>query len=175
MYGHALITPDWPGARLPEFVRDLTTVAIAVISRDGILIDANRGFISLLPDSMTAEDMLDIRDLFVSPRFDQFATRRALAPDGVLYRGILNVGSIRESVCSLQGALYALSDGVMMVAEHEVAGLELLRARLLQLNEELADEQRKLAAAMREIQRQQTPSLEGLRDGVGAASEADQA
>src|SRR5512147_3146214 len=56
MYGHALITPDWPGARLPEFVRDLTTVAIAVISRDGILIDANRGFISLLPDSMTAED-----------------------------------------------------------------------------------------------------------------------
>lgn len=41
-----------------------------------------------------------------------------------------------------------------MAAEHEVAGLELLRTRVLQVNEELVEEQRKLAAAVREITRQ---------------------
>jgi hypothetical protein len=151
----------------------LTTVAIAVISRDGILFDANRGFISLLPASMSAEDMLDVRDVFVNPRFDQFITRRAQAPEGVVYRGILNLGSIRESVCSLQGSLYALRDGVMMVAEYEVSGLELLRARLLQLGEELADERRKLASALREIKRHRTVFFGSFREGVGARSDPD--
>lgn len=158
----AALTQDWPGGRLPEFVRDMATLAIAVISRDGILIDANLGFVNLLPHSMSAPDMLDVRDLFINPRFGQFATRRARRPSGPVYRGILNLGCVRSSVCSLQGTIYALNDAVMMAAEHEVAGLELLRTKVLQMNEELAEEQRKLAAALREITRQKQLLVEAL-------------
>ena len=154
MQGHASLSSDWPGASLPEYVRGLTTVAIAVITRDGILKDANLGFFELLPNSMSAADLLDVRDLFVSPRFDHFVTSRPNRLDGAIYRGIFNLGSFGDTVCSLHGALYALKDTILLVAEQEVAGLELLRAKVLQLNDDLVEEQRKLAAALHEAKRQ---------------------
>lgn len=149
MQGQAAVSPDWPGARIPEFVRDLTTAAVAVMSRDGILLDGNRGFFDLLPESMMAGDCLDVRDLFIRPGFDQFAVG-AGAGSGVLYRGILNVGKAPDAVHTLQGALYALTDGVLLVAELEVAGLQLLRMKVSKLTDDLADEQRKLAEALNE-------------------------
>ncbi|MBL8668867.1 MAG: hypothetical protein JNM48_15530 [Rhodospirillales bacterium] len=155
---------SWPGARIPEFVRNLMATAVAVISRDGILIDANRGFFSLVPETMTAADMLDVRDLFVNPRFDRLAIRSTAQPGGPIYDGILNVGSIDDAVISLRGIVYAQPDSVLLVAEHEVAQLDLLRARLLRLNDELATEQRRLAAALREIKRQRARADEAVRD-----------
>jgi len=172
---YASTAESWPGARIPEFVRNLMATAIAVISRDGILIDANRGFFSLMPESMTAADMLDVRDLFVSPRFEQLAIRSAAQSGGAVYDGILNVGSIDDAVVSLRGAVYAQADSVLLVAEHEVAQLDLLRARLLRLNDELATEQRRLAAALREIKRQRSRADEAVRDrdAIRALAQSD--
>ena len=161
---YASTAESWPGARIPEFVRNLMVTAVAVISRDGILIDANRGFFSLMPESMTAADMLDVRDLFVNPRFEQFAVRSAAHPGGVIFDGILNVGSVDDAVISLRGAVYAQPDSILLAAEHEVAQLDLLRARLLRMNDELATEQRRLAAALREIKRQRSRADEAVRD-----------
>ena len=161
---HVSTAEAWPGARIPEFVRNLMATAVAVISRDGILIDANRGFFVLMPETMTAADMLDVRDLFVNPRFDQFAVRCPRQPGGAIYDGILNLGSIDETVTSLRGVLYSLQDSVLLVAEHEVAQLDLLRAKLLRLNDELAAEQRQLAAALRELKRQRARADEAVRD-----------
>lgn len=89
----AALTQDWPGGRLPEFVREMTTLAVAVISRDGILIDANLGFFNLLPNSMSAPDILDVRELFLNPRFDQFATRRARRTGG-RYTGVFSIWDV---------------------------------------------------------------------------------
>ena len=161
---HVSTAEAWPGARIPEFVRNLMATAVAVISRDGILIDANRGFFVLMPETMTAADMLDVRDLFVNPRFDQFAVRCPRQPGGAIYDGILNLGSIDETVTSLRGVLYSLQDSVLLAAEHEVAQLDLLRAKLLRLNDELASEQRQLAAALRELKRQRARADEAVRD-----------
>lgn len=154
----------WPGARIPEFVRNLVATAVAVISRDGILRDANQGFFMLMPETMTAAELLDVRDLFISPRFDQFAVRSAHQAGGAIYEGILNLGSVNETVTSLRGVLYALQDSVLLVAEHEIAQLDLLRARLLRLNDELAAEQRQLAAALRELQWQRIRADDAVRD-----------
>ena len=143
---------DWPGGRIPEFLRDLATVAVAVISRDGQLRDGNLGFVNLLPSGAMAEDFLDIRDMFINPRFDHFAVRRPERPGRPIYRGILTLGDPVGLSTSVQAAVYALPDSVLLVAEHEVASLELLRQRVLQLNEDLAEEQRKLACALRELQ-----------------------
>lgn len=164
MDGQATSAIDWPGARIPAFLRDLSGIVVAVMSRDGILIDANTAFAALLPDQMTASDILDIRDLFVNPRFDQLATRRAGRADGAIYKGILNFGSLRDQVISLQGSVYALDDGILLAAEHEVAGLELMRSRILRLNDELAAEQRKLRAALKRIQRQRQAADAAVRE-----------
>ncbi|MFO1113316.1 MAG: hypothetical protein U1E38_01790 [Rhodospirillales bacterium] len=161
---HVSMAEAWPGARIPEFVRNLVATAVAVISRDGILRDANRGFFMLMPDTMTAAELLDVRDLFINPRFDQFAVRSARQPDGTIYDGILNLGSVNDTVTSLRGVLYAQQDSILLVAEHEVAQLDLLRTRLLRLNEELAAEQRQLAAALRELKRQRVRADEAVRD-----------
>ena len=172
---YASTAESWPGARIPEFVRNLMTAAIAVISRDCILIDANRGFFNLVPESMTAADMLDVRDLFISPRFEEFAIRSPARPGGAIYDGIFNVGSIDDAVISLRGSVYAQSDSVLLVAEHEVAQLDLLRARLLRLNDELATEQRRLAAALREIKRQRSRADDAVRDrdAIRALAQSD--
>ncbi|HYN37874.1 MAG TPA: hypothetical protein VES39_01340 [Rhodospirillales bacterium] len=154
----------WPGARIPEIVRDLTATAIAVFSRDGILIDANRGFSLLLPDWMTAAELLDVRDLFVNPRFDRFVTSRPSRPGGVVYDGILNLGSDGDSPVSLRGMLYAQRDSLMLVGEHEISGLELLRTKLLKLNDELATEQRRLALALRDLKRQRARAETAVRE-----------
>lgn len=164
MHYRALEKSNWPGGRIPDFVRELTTVAIAVISRDGGLIDANAGFCNLLPDGMAATAIRDVRDLFVSPRFDQFAMRRAERNGGFVYSGILNFGSGERSVRSLHGTFYAVDADLLLVAEQEVAGLELLRARVLNLNDELAEQQRKLANAMNEARRQKRLAEAAVRD-----------
>ena len=162
---HHLPTAEaWPGARIPEFVRNLMATAVAVISRDGILIDANRGFFMLMPDKMTAAELLDVRDLFINPRFDQFAVRCAQQPDGAIYTGIINLGSVDDTVTSLRGVIYAQQDSVLLVAEYEIAQLDLLRTRLLRLNDELAAEQRRLAAALRALKWQRARADEAVRD-----------
>jgi hypothetical protein len=164
MHYRAPVASEWPGGRIPDFVRDLTTVAIAVISREGCLIDANIGFTSLLPEGMAAADMRDVRDLFVNPRFDQLAMRRADATGVPVYRGILNLGSVGGTVCSVQGALYATTEDLLLVAEQEVAGLELLRVRVLRLNDELTEQQRQLANALNETRRQRQLAEAAVRD-----------
>lgn len=164
MHYRALGKSNWPGGRMPDFVRELTTVAIAVISRSGGLIDANVGFCSLLPDNMAAADIRDVRDLFVNPRFDQLAMRRSDRDGGPVYSGILNLGSVECSVRSVHGTLYALDADLLLVAEQEVADLELLRARVLKLNDELVEQQRKLANALNEARRQKRLAEAALRD-----------
>jgi hypothetical protein len=164
MLGQASVVPDWPGARIPEFIRDLTSLAVGVISRDGILIDGNLGFFNLLPDSMTAADMLDVREVFVNPRFDQLTTRQPDRSGAPIYKGIINITSVAGAVSTLHGAIYALTDSVLLVAEHQVAGLELLRSKVLRLNDDLAEEQRKLAAALRESRRQEMRAEAALRE-----------
>lgn len=155
---------EWPGGRIPDYVRELTTIAIAVISRDGQLVDANVGFSNLLPDAMAAVDMLDVRDLFAKPSFDRLVTRRRERSYGTLYSGIFNFGRIESGVTSLQGKLYTLGGDLLLVAEQQVAGLELLRARVLRLSDELIEQQRKLANALNEAKRHKRLAEQAARE-----------
>lgn len=155
---------EWPGGLIPDYVRELTSVAIAVISPKGRLVDANVGFSNLLPDGMAAIDMLDVRSLFVKPSFDRLVTRRCNRSRGALYAGIFNFGCIEDSVTSLQGKLYTLGIDLLLVAEQQVAGLELLRARVLRLSDELTEQQRKLANALNEAKRQKRLAEQATRE-----------
>jgi len=78
---------------IPAFIRDLAAVAVAKIGRDGTLRDANRGFLNLTAHRAPGATTADVRDLFVNPRFFQFAARHTKRADRVVYRGILNIGS----------------------------------------------------------------------------------
>ncbi len=150
--------------RLPPHLRNLTTVAVALVSRNGDLIDAGRGFRDLLSDGGFDADALDIRDLFVNPRFAEVAARRQTPDEGIVYRGILNLGSAESGVRSLHGTIFASEGNLLVVAERHIVQLEQAAAEILKLNEELADRQRVIIGLQRTMERREAETRGALAD-----------
>jgi hypothetical protein len=161
-------TAAWSTAEIenpiPASCKSLRAVVMAVISRNGALKDANRGFIELLPASTPATQFLDIRYLFVHPRFDQIAARRADCGGGIVLEGLMNIGDFRTKVCSLQVTIFECGDDLFLVGEHDVDRLQELNAQLLKLNEQLAEKQRELARVMRQLRHHRSQSEGALQD-----------
>ncbi len=149
---------------MPAFIRELTAVAVAAIGRDGTLRDANRGFLNLTANGTSSETTPDIHDLFVNPRFYQFAARHTKRRDRIVYRGILNLGQGDGPVVSLTGTVYGDDDNLLVVAEYDVAELERLNATLWQLNQDLAGNQRELVRLGREVEHKKALAEAALRD-----------
>lgn len=138
--------PPRPAVRhIPPVCKKLRAVVMIVVSREGALRDANRGFITLLPDDFPAASLLDIRDLFINPRFDQFAARRADRAGGVTYHGLMTIGDRLQGAPSFSATIYESGSDLLIVAEPDVARLEQIIASLGGLNERLVDRQRELA------------------------------
>jgi hypothetical protein len=161
-------TAAWPKAvvesPIPAVCKPLRAVVMAVISHNGALKDANRGFIELLPASTPAAQFLDIRYLFVHPRFDQIAARRADRGGGIVLEGLMNIGDFRTKVASLQATIFECGDDLFLVGEHDVDRLHELNAQLLKLNEQLAEKQRELARVTRQLRHHRTQSEGALQD-----------
>ena len=154
-------------AILPPVLRDLNAVVSAIITRDGVLLDANAGFLKLLPDETSAVAGLDIRDVFVNPRFDQFAARSADPADGCVYKGILNLGLVESEVRSFRGTVAACGNDLLLIAEHDVTGLERGVAAMATLNEALAESRREISRLQRKVE-----YLESVMEGAIADREA---
>jgi hypothetical protein len=152
--------------RIPRYLSDLSAVAMAVIGRDGRLWEGNRAFFDLMPPEMPTKADVDVRDVFVNPRFDQFAGRRVPkdASNQVIYEGILNLGSRKGRAVSLHGSIYADETSLFVVAEHNVTALEQLNASLRALNEELAEMQREMTRLNRQLSRQEGLAEAALQD-----------
>ena len=153
-------------SRIPEYLSDLSAVAMAVIDRDGRLREVNRGFMDLMPDQMPTKTGVDVRDVFVNPRFDQFAGRRV--PPGesrqVIYEGILNLGPRNGRAVSLYGSVYADEETLFVVAEHNVTVMGQLSSSLGLLNEELAEMKRELTRMSKQLTHQESLAEAALQD-----------
>ena len=138
---------------LPAFLQEMGSVIIALLDEQGRVLAANRGFLRLAPPPGPADQPWDVRSLFVNPRLDDI---QALTPYHggalLLYRGILNIARGDRQCRSLQGHIYRWQQGRLLVAaEYDVEGLEMLGATVMQLNDELAETQRQLLRANREL------------------------
>ncbi len=147
---------------IPSWLRELTAVAVAIVGRDGRLRDGNRGFAAFL--AAAAGPDADVRELFVNPRFSQFAVRTTRRADRVVYRGILNLGRGDRRVASLKGTVYGYDDALLVVAEHDIAETERLNAALWRLNLDLEASQRDLARLAREAESDKAMAEAALRD-----------
>lgn len=149
---------------IPAMCKPLRSVVMAVIGRNGALKDANRGFVELLPASTPAVQLLDIRYLFVHPRFDQIAARRADHTGGVVLEGVMNIGDFRTRVASLNVTIFECGDDLFIVGEHDIGLLQELNAELLNMNKQLAEKQRELARVSRQLRHHRTQSEGALQD-----------
>ena len=138
---------------LPSFLQELNSVAIALLERNGEVAIANRGFLYLAQQQTPPDDSWNAGALFLNPRFEEIAAISPPKEDGLLYRGILNMGDT-DSICrSLRSSVYSWQGRLLVVAEQDIAALEQLSATVLELNEELAETQRELVRANRELRR----------------------
>lgn len=153
-------------SRIPGYMSDLSAVAMAVIGRDGRLWEGNRGFLDLMPDRMPTKAGTDVRDVFVNPRFDQFAGRRVPRGESgqVIYEGILNLGSRNGRAVSLHGSVYADEATLFVVAEHNVTVMGQLNSSLSLLNEELAELKRELTRMSKQLAHQEGLAEAALED-----------
>lgn len=160
---------------LPPFLRELGSLAVARLTLEGRVLDANLGFwraIGCAPP--TAGCRFDAAPFLVNPTLT--AMQRLLAADSLadaaLFRGLITLGDPRASGQTLHGAIYREGDGLLLVAEHDIRDMERLSVEVMQLNTELAEAQRALTRQNHSLQRSHQQVLETSRTDAltGAAN-----
>jgi hypothetical protein len=147
---------------IPDLLRGLEAVVCAVIGRQGSLQDANRGFLLLMTRSACSPG--NVRDLFVTPKFEEIVARSADPFDATIYRGLLSFGTLGGKVMSLRGAIYSQGGNYILMAEHDLTRVETLRATVLELQDELAVKQRQMMHLEHRIGQLQELAEAALRD-----------
>ena len=127
---------------IPDLLRGLEAIVVAVIGRDGSLQDANRGFLLLMTGGASPPELSDVRALFVSPRFEEFVGRPNNRFESTIHRGVLSFGTPGGKITSLRGSIYWHGQDFVVVAEHDIGRLESLRTTVLELQDDLAMKQR---------------------------------
>lgn len=162
----------------PEEFYPLLSVAAAVLDEDGLLVEANAGFLRLLPGTGGSALGADASWLFIQPTFKDLAT--AARGDAEGYRGFMTLGEVGGKVRTLRG--YARAGGetlVRILAEYDVAGQEQLTDAMMGLNEESSVARHALARSNVELRQREVLVLESsLTDeltGVGNRRKLDEA
>jgi len=143
---------------LPGFLRELNSVLIALLDRDGQVLAGNRGFLRLVAPTAALDQSWDARNLLINPRLEDIRAFPSYHGGTLLlYRGILDIADESGRSRSLQGHIYRWrGDRLLVAAEFDVEGLEMLGATVLRLNEELAETQQQLLRANRELKRNES-------------------
>lgn len=129
---------------IPDLLRGLDALIVAVIGRDGSLLDANRGFLMLMTGSASPAEPSDVRALFVKPRFNELLERRTTRFESTIHKGLLSFGMPGGKIASLRGAIHWHNQDLVVVAEHDIGRLETLRTTVLELQDDLAMKQRQI-------------------------------
>lgn len=136
---------------IPPLLASLRAVAYAVMTPDGRLLAANEGFHHLLRQSDDA--LTNVAPHIVDPPFAELA-RANVDAGTLLHRGLITFLDGDGQSRSLVGVIYRHGDHIELVGEHDVAEQERLFATVMQLNDELAEQQRETVRANRELKRQ---------------------
>jgi len=140
--------------RILASLRGSTAVALAEIGPTGRLLDANAGFIRLLPEPAGCEGEPDIAHYFLSPTFPQLLelSRSRREPS---YDGLLTIGDRDGRSRTLRGTVSPCGPTLLLVAEIEIEELERINDRAIQLSNELARAQRELLSAHNKLKRRE--------------------
>ncbi len=135
-------------------LRKTTAIALAEIEPCGRLLDANAGFIRLLPETVGREVKPDVARYFLSPGFTQLVElfRSGREP---CFDGLLTIGDPDGRLRSLRGTVSRSCQSLLLVAEFEIEELEQINDKALQLSIDLAQAQRELLSAHKKLKRRE--------------------
>lgn len=156
----------------------LQTVAAAVLDENAVLLEANAGFLRLLPATFTRPIGAKVARFFIQPAF---ATLSAAAESGadVSHRGLLTIGDHAGKTRTLNGRVWRTAGTIRILAEYDIAALEALNDAILDLNRESSVARHALSQANVSLsQREEQSVAASLTDaltGVGNRRRFDQA
>jgi len=161
----------------PVDLEALQTVAAAVLDEDGVLLEANAGFLRLLPPGLAKPIGSRVGRIFIQPSFA--ALRATMSKDGQdSYHGLLTIGDYDVRSRTLRGRVWHTAAGLRVLAEYDIAELERLNDAMLDLNRDSAVVQHTLAQSNVSLtQRQGQLVEESLTDaltGVGNRRKLEQ-
>ena len=162
----------------PVDLDTLLSVAAAVVRADGALLEANRGFLRLLPADRSHPPGSMAAGYFIQP---SFATLAAAAESGPTesYRGLMTIGEYAGKTRSLRGRVWRTATGIRVLAEFDIIELENLNDAMLELNRTSSLDQQLLTRANVSLkQREERMTETALTDaltGLGNRRRLDQA
>jgi diguanylate cyclase (GGDEF)-like protein len=132
----------------------LCAVVAATLGADGTLLEANAGFLRIA--GLTVEPIPHARvpRVFVQPKFLDLATA-AIGADGEVYRGLMTMGSDLTDSRTLRGRVWRVEETLHVLAEYDIAELEQLTAKMLDLNRDYAAAQFELAQTNLKLQQRE--------------------
>jgi len=156
----------------------LLTVAAAVLDADGVLLEANAGFLRLLPADRAQPVGTKVARFFIQPAFAKLvAAMDANAHAG--HRGLLTIGDPDGRTRTLRGHVWRNAVGIRVFAEYDIVEMEALNDAMLAINRESSAAHHALAAANVAMKQREVriveASLTDTLTGVGNRRRLDQA
>lgn len=149
---------------IPDIVRGLDAIAVALLTREGGLWDANRGFLALLRGVDPAGEFVDVRHVFSSPSFDRLLACTADPVEGVLYRGVITLRDTAGRMTPLRGVIFAHDKDLLLVAEHDIGEIMTLRGKLVAALDDLEARTREIERLQHELEEARGLATAALQD-----------
>ncbi len=139
---------------IPGYLIGVSSLAVALLSSDAQLLQANQGFYQLVGAAMCGDGKQDVRHLFINPSFDQILHALPDPRSGRLFDGLLTFGSTIQQVNSaLKAFVYRCKDRLLLVSERDLSGLERRNELVMKLNQGLDELHRAALRRNRLLQR----------------------
>ena len=162
----------------PIDLEDLLTIAAGVLDATGILLEANAGFLHLLPPGCSQPIGSKVSRFFIQPDFATFVALQ----DGhghAGYQGLITIGDYAAKTRALRGRVWRTTTGIRVLAEYDIIDLERLNDAMLDINRDASAVQDTLARANVALKQREVQSVEAsLTDvltGVGNRRKLNQA
>ncbi len=142
-----------PLAILPAWLKDFRAIAVALISEEGRILEANEGFLVTLAGISEGFSTAN----FIEPSFNLLRASPSQA-DGLIYQGLLTLGAPDGAKRTFSGRVYRMNQMLFVAAEMDISAFEQMNDDNIKLKQEI-DEVRKqlskrnhaLQAALEEI------------------------
>jgi PAS domain S-box-containing protein len=124
----------------------LLSVGVATVDGNGLLSEANAGFMRLVKEAGLPGLGGCVSGLFIQPTLATLA-HAAKDGSGEIYDGLLTLGDPLGRTRTLRARIWSVGSALRIVAEHDCEEVERIGDTVMALNREYADTQRELANA----------------------------
>lgn len=125
---------------LPAWLKDFRAIAVALISEDGRIVEANEGFLMTLTGINEGFSTAN----FIEPSFNVLRYG-PIQDNGLIYQGLLTLGAAEGAQHTFSGRVYRMDQMLFIAAEMDLAAFEKIQEENDKIKKELDDVRRQLS------------------------------